>query len=87
MVIIQDDRFSKTSSVTVCGLTTSTTEAPLARPLIRPSLLNRLRSPSQLMVDKIASVPRSKLGYKIGRLDEQDILSLSTGLKTFLGLT
>jgi mRNA interferase MazF len=39
------------------------------------------------MVDKIASVPRSKLGYKIGRLDEQDILSLSTGLKTFLGLT
>jgi mRNA interferase MazF len=38
------------------------------------------------MVDKIATVPRSKLGYKIGRLDDYDVLQLNIHLKAFLGL-
>jgi mRNA interferase MazF len=86
MVIIQDDRFSGTNSVTLCGLTTSVIEAPFERPLIEPSALNGLRSASHLMIDKITTVPRSKLGYKIGRLDNDDVLRLSSHLKAFLGL-
>ena len=86
MVIIQDDQFSETNSVTLCGLTTSVTEALFGRPLIRPSASNGLRSPSRLMVNKIATVPRSKLGYKIGRLDDYDVLQLNIHLKAFLGL-
>jgi mRNA interferase MazF len=86
MVIIQSDQFSETNSITLCGLTTSETEAPFARLLIQPSVLNGLLSPSRLMVDKIATVQRSKLGYHIGRLDNDDLTSLNSYLKTFLGL-
>jgi mRNA interferase MazF len=86
MVVILDDRFSETSSVTLCGLTTSATEAPFARLLIKPSPLNRLRSPSRLMIDKIATVRKSKLGYRIGRLDQDDLVRLDAHLKVFLGL-
>jgi mRNA interferase MazF len=86
MVIIQSDQFSETSSITLCGLTTSETDAPFARLLIEPSVLNGLSSSSRLMVDKIATVPKSKLGYQIGRLDEPDLTSLNAHLKTFLGL-
>jgi mRNA interferase MazF len=87
MVIIQDDRFSQTSSITLCGLTTSAIEAPFARLLIQPSRLNGLRSPSRLMVDKIVTVPKSKLGHQIGRLAEDDLLRLNAHLKIFLGLS
>jgi len=86
MVIIQDDQFSETSSITLCGLTTSVMEASFARLLLEPSALNGLRSPSRLMVDKIATVPRSKLGYRIGHLDDYDVLRLNSHLKSFLGL-
>jgi mRNA interferase MazF len=84
MVIIQSDQFSETNSITLCGLTTSETDAPFARLLIAPSPSNGLWSPSRLMIDKIATVPRSKLGYHIGRLDGDDLRSLNSHLKAFL---
>ncbi len=86
MVIIQDDQFSETNSITLCGLTTPVIEASFARLLLEPSPLNGLPSPSRLMVDKIATVPRSKLGYTIGRLDDHDVMRLNSHLKSFLGL-
>jgi mRNA interferase MazF len=38
------------------------------------------------MVDKIATVPRSKLGHHIGRLNDDGITRLNSPLKAFLGL-
>jgi mRNA interferase MazF len=38
------------------------------------------------MVDKLASVPRSKLGYRVGRLGDDDLMRLNSHLKAFLGL-
>ena len=40
-----------------------------------------------LMVDKITTVPKSKLGKRIGRLDDRDIVRLNQALLVFLGLT
>jgi mRNA interferase MazF len=65
MIIIQNDQFSETSSITLCGLTTHETDAQFVRFLIQPSAANGLRSPSRVMVDKIASVPKGKLGYRV----------------------
>lgn len=62
-VIVQDDRFDATDSVTVCALTTDPTEAPLVRVPIRPD--HGLHDPSSLMIDKITTVPRSKLRERI----------------------
>ena len=39
------------------------------------------------MVDKIATVPKAKVGSRIGRLDDEDILRLNQAVLVFLGLT
>ena len=86
VVILQDDRFDATSSVTVCALTTDPTEAPLIRLRVEPDPLNGLREPSSLMVDKITTVPRAKVGERMGRLADDDMVRLGRAVLVFLGL-
>lgn len=86
VVVLQDDRFEYTASITVCPLTTSPAEVPLFRPSVVPSDGNGLKSPCRLMVDKIATMPRSRLGIRIGRLDAPDISMLDRAVLVFLGL-
>ena len=86
VAIIQDDRFDATDSVTVCALTTDPTEAPLFRRRIQPDDANGLREASSLMVDKITTVPRSKLGEHIGRLSDEEMVRLGRAILVFLGL-
>lgn len=85
-VILQDDRFDATQSVTICPLTTDPTEAPLLRLLVEPSDSNRLRRPCRLMVDKITTVSKAKVGERIGTLGDQDLLRLNRAVVVFLGL-
>jgi mRNA interferase MazF len=85
-VIIQDDRFDATASVTICAFTSDPTDAPLFRLPIDPSDRNGLRSTSRLMVDKITTVARDKLGEPIGRLDDDDMVRLNRAILVFLGL-
>ncbi|MDX3929436.1 MAG: type II toxin-antitoxin system PemK/MazF family toxin [Shinella sp.] len=86
VVIVQDDSFDKTASITVCAFTSDETEAPLLRLPIEPNGQNGLLSASRLMIDKITTVPKSKVGKQIGRLDDEDILRLNRALLVFLGL-
>lgn len=86
VVIIQDDRFDATDSVTVCAFTTDPTEAPLFRLLIEPDEMNGLHEPCSLMVDKITTVPRSKLGERVGRLGDDDLVRLGRAVLVFFGL-
>lgn len=75
-----------TASVTVCAFTTDKTEAPLLRLKVEPSELNGLRQPSSLMIDKITTVPRSKLGSKVGQLSDDHMVDLGRGILVFFGL-
>ena len=86
VVIVQDDRFDATSSVTVCAFTTDPTDAPLIRPLVEADEVTGIRSSSRLMIDKITTIPRSKLGERVGQLDDDDMIRLSRALVVFLGL-
>ena len=86
VVIVQDDAFDATDSITVCSCTTDPTEAPLFRLPVEPSERNGLRSSSRLMVDKITTVPKSKVGERIGRLDDEDMVRLNQAVMVFLGL-
>ncbi|MEO6913357.1 MAG: type II toxin-antitoxin system PemK/MazF family toxin [Candidatus Baltobacteraceae bacterium] len=61
-VIIQDDRFDVTDSITICAFTTDPADAPIFRLLIEPDTGNGLRMACRLVVDKIATIPRLKLG-------------------------
>ena len=86
VVIVQDDRFDATDSVTVCAFTTDPTEAPLFRLRIEPNELNGLREPCSLMVDKITTIPRSKLGEHVGRLSDEQMVALGRAVLVFFGL-
>lgn len=85
-VILQDDRFDKTASVTVCAFTTDPTDAPLFRLFIQPDASNGLRKACRLMVDKITTVPKTKLGTLVGRLADEDIVRLNRAVLVFLGI-
>jgi len=87
VVILQDDRFDATDSLTICAFTTDPTNAPLFRLPIEPSETNGLRAPCRLMVDKITTVPKTKIGARIGRLGDEDILRLNRAVLVFLGMT
>lgn len=85
-VIVQDDDFDATPSVTVCIFTSDATEAPLFRIPVTPSDQNGLLAPSRLMVDKLTTVPKAKLGSRIGRLADEDIVRLNQAILVFVGL-
>lgn len=85
-VIVQDDRFDATGSITVCAMTTDPTDAPLLRLTVMPDASNQLREVSRLMVDKLTTIPRSKLGERIGRLNDEDMIRLGRAIVVFLGL-
>jgi len=86
VVIVQDERFDATDSITVCALTTDPTEAPLFRLAVAPNERNGLRSACRLMVDKITTVAKTKLGSRIGELDDEDLVRLNRAMLVFLGL-
>ena len=86
VVILQDDRFDSTASITVCAFTTDPTDAPLFRLLIKPTQANGLRAACRLMVDKITTVPRTKIGSHVGRLADSDLLRLNRAVLVFLGI-
>ena len=86
VVIVQDDRFDATASVVVCAFTTDPTDAPLIRLLVEADEVTGIRGSSRLMVDKITTIPRSKLGEQIGQLNDDDMIRLSHALVVFLGL-
>lgn len=85
-VIVQDDRFDATNSVTVCAFTSDPTDAPLLRLPVEPDASNGLSQPSRLMVDKLTTVPRANVAVHVGRLGEQDMLRLNRAIVVFLGL-
>jgi mRNA interferase MazF len=85
-IIIQSDKFDATCSVTVCPLTGTPVEAIHARLPLMPSEGNGLRVRSYAMVDKVTTIPRSKIGNRIGLLDRSDVSLLDQRLALFIGL-
>lgn len=85
-IVVQDDRFAATYSVTLCPLTTSPADAGLFRLPIEPNDENGLQQPSQLMVDKLSTIPRTRVGRCVGRLSDEEMARLSRAIIVFLGL-
>jgi len=84
--LLGDDRFDMTDSITVCAFTPDPTDAPLFRLPIQPNETNGLRAVSRLMVDKITTVPKAKIGSRVGRLDDEDLVRLNRAVLVFLGI-
>ena len=85
-VIVQEDRFSQTASITLCAFTPDPTEAPLLRMVIEPTDRTGLKNSSRLMIDKVTTVPKTRLGKRVGKLSDEDLVRLNRALTVFLGL-
>jgi mRNA interferase MazF len=85
-LVVQADAFDGHPSVIVLPLTSEIHDAPLFRVAVSAGARTGLRKPSQVMVDKATTVPRVKLGQRIGRVDAVTLRAVNEALRGFLGL-
>ncbi|QOR71574.1 type II toxin-antitoxin system PemK/MazF family toxin [Ruania alkalisoli] len=84
-LIVQDDAFAQTGSVTVLPLTTSLTDAPLLRLRLRSGEAGLTRH-SDIMIDKLTTVRRSSVGTRVGRVSTERLVEIERALMAFLGM-
>jgi len=85
-LVIQSDAFNGLNSVTILRLTSEVHDFPLFRITIDPTAQNGLTRSSQVMIDKAATVPKAKIGQRIGRLEADKMQAVNAALARFLDL-
>lgn len=85
-LVIQSDLFDRLPSLTVLPVTSELREAPLFRLRIEPSPTNGLLKTSEVMIDKVQSVLRDRIGERIGRISDDEIVAVNRALTVFLGI-
>lgn len=84
-LVIQSNLFAEHPSITFLPLTSELVDAPLIRIPVEPSTKNGLQRPSQIMVDKTSTLPRTKISEPFGHIDKDTMLAVTRALIVFLG--
>lgn len=84
-LVIQSDQFSATATLTVLLLSSTLVDAPLIRLTVHPTPANGLQKSSQIMIDKVMTVRRDRLGEMFGRMDEETMISVNRSLALSFG--
>ena len=85
-VVLQADIFDGLPSVIIAPCTSEILDATLVRISVPPSLRNGLRVPSQIMIDKISAIPRSRVGEVVGQLEPAILAVVETAARRLLSL-
>ena len=85
-LVIQSDQFDELASVTVLPVTGTLVAAPLLRITVQPSQRNSLQKPSQVMIDKVLTVKRDKVGAVFGHIEPETLIEVERCLAVFLGI-
>jgi mRNA interferase MazF len=86
-VVVQSNYFKDTGSLTVLLMTSYLHDGlPLVRHRIMPSSVNGLLSVSEVMIDKLFTIPRERLRQKIGHLSSTEMVEITASLALFLGM-
>lgn len=87
-LVVQSDLFNPThGSVTICPVTSDCVDAPLFRVSLPPGERTGLRVASQIMVDKVVSVPRAAIDSEIGRCNDAEMEAAGAALRRWLDLS
>lgn len=87
-LVVQSDLFNAThQSVTLCPITSDCVDAPLFRITLPPGERTGLRAVSQVMTDKIVSVPRTSIVEEIGRCSDAEMAAAEEALRHWLALS
>ena len=86
-LVVQDDLFNEWhASITLCPISSDLIDAPLFRVGVPAGPRTSLQAPSQVMVDKIVSVPREAIGKTIGRCTAGEMEMVDNALRQWLSL-
>jgi mRNA interferase MazF len=85
-LVIQSDRSEDSESVVVLLLSSTLVDAPHIRFTVEPSPTNGLRTISQVQIDKIQSIPRTRVGATIGRLEDDAMATVTSLIALYLGI-
>jgi mRNA interferase MazF len=84
-VVVQSELFEDTQSVALCLLTTQTTGAPLLRVPVAPGEASGLNSSSWIAIEKLTTVRRDRVRQVLGRISDEEQVTLNRSLAVFLG--
>jgi mRNA interferase MazF len=86
-LVVQNDLFNEThASVSICPITSEVIDAPLFRVVLPLGNRTGLQVTSQVMVDKIVSVPREAIGRTIGRCTAGELDAIDDALRRWLAV-
>lgn len=85
-IVIQSDFFAQTETVVVLLITSELRDLPLIRVSIETDQFSGLNKPSQIMLDKIMTVKREKIGTVFGKITKDKLLDIEIKLAVFLGI-
>ena len=85
-LVIQADAFDALGSVTVLRLTSELHDWPTFRVTVQPSAGNGLHKPSQVMIDKVMTLPLDRLANRIGSVGANDLDQISASLRAWMDL-
>jgi mRNA interferase MazF len=87
-LIVQADVFNDIhASITAIPLTSTIIDAPLFRITLDPSRQNGLSRVSQIMVDKVLTLPREKVGKRVGHLSNSVMIRVGRALSVWFGMS
>lgn len=84
-LIVQSDLLTDLESVVLCPVTSDLRNAAF-RVTVEPNPANGLRSLSQVMVDKLSTLPRTKISEPFGRLDDARMKAIDRALLLVVGV-
>jgi mRNA interferase MazF len=85
-LIIQSDQLQESTHVAVLLMTSFQVDAPLLRIAVPATAATGLTSPSDLMLDRITTAARNRIGAVIGHVDDATMLAVNRAMAVFLGL-
>lgn len=86
-LVVQSDVFNDThASVTICPITAEVIDADLFRIGVAMGTRTGLERPSQVMIDKIVTVPRAAITRNVGRSSDAEMTAVSIALARWLDL-
>lgn len=85
-LVVQSDNFAEHPSVVLLPISSTLVDAPLFRITIEPSETNGLNKSSQVMVDKITTYRKDRIGDVFGLIEHEKMVEIERSLAMFLGL-
>lgn len=86
-LVVQSDLFTPThASITICPITSDCIDASLFRVTLPPGDRTGLEVISQVMADKVVSVPKAAVVREIGTCEAGELIAVDDALRTWLAL-